>query len=52
LTAAKTPQTAQYAPKTPKQTAKSVVVLSKKTATISFTIKALAGKSPAASVLL
>jgi hypothetical protein len=52
LTAAKTPQTAQYAPKTPKQTAKNAVLLRKKTATISFTIKALAGKSPAASVLL
>jgi hypothetical protein len=45
LTAAKTPQTAQYAPKTPKKTAKSAVVLSKKATKISFTIMALTGKA-------
>jgi hypothetical protein len=52
LTAAKTPQTAQYAPKTPKQTAKNAVLLSKKTAKISFTIEGPCRQSPAASVLL
>jgi len=45
LTAAKTPQTAQYAPKTPKETVKSAVLPSKKATKISFTIMALTGKA-------
>jgi hypothetical protein len=47
LTAANTPQIAQYAPKTPKTTVKIAVLPIKKATKIAFTFRALAGSQTA-----
>jgi hypothetical protein len=47
LTAANTPQSAQYAPKIPRITAKIAVLMIKKTTKSALTLLALAGSHPA-----